>query len=137
MDSTHNENECMPSQTGEEGPLPEPGGPIRIIISKESQPITQKKNTDKIDKPKRPIRRVAAQLRPSTSHRGPGRRKDKEIKAKSKLTILLMPELLTQFKIQALMKGITYSQLATEAFQSLLESDPSPQQTPKKKVVRP
>jgi len=137
MDSTYNENEYMPDQTGEQIPLPEPEEPRRVITSKETQPISQKKIAGDIDKPKRPVRRVTAPPKPNISHRGPGQGRDKPANAKSKLTILLKPELLTQFKIQALMKGTTYSQLAAEAFLSLLESDLVPQQPPKKKVIRP
>jgi len=137
MDSTPNENDYMPLQTGERAPLPEPDDVKRIIVPKDGPPLLKKKVSVETDKPKRPLRRVAASPKRNTTQGNPRHRYGKAIEKTTKLTVLLDPELLTNFKIHALKQGLTYSKLATEAFTTLLVQNKAKETIPKKKPIRP
>ncbi len=135
MDSTYDENDFMPSNTGERTPSPEPDEKPRVLTSRDkSQPST---TNDHIG-PKRAVRRAARAPRIVGVRKEP-RRKDKQAQTETrKLTILLDPVLLTTFKIHALTIEKTFSQLATDAFIAYLDKrQPGVASPPKKKIFQP
>lgn len=134
MNSDYDENDFMPTQTGEREPLPEPDNKPRVKVETNGGATEKPMSVSNV---KKPVRRAVRPTRNTGDRRGQSKPKPGSITTK-KLTILLNPDLLTRFKIHALKMDLTYSKLASEAFLTLLNDNsaesPSP---PQKKAIIP